>query len=265
MKQSPPTEVAWPRMVAKAAAAATIASTILPPRLKAAMPASEAAEWPDTTMARRPKTGARGCRVWNSALIAHLLWRRGWTSARVPKIELLYHRRRRQGRICDQTGETVKPVLFAVLSLLLLAAMPAAGATETTYEYKIEHPRYGDIGTYANVVRAVGDVYEIETELHVAVKVLGIVMHREDAKRTERWQGDRLVSFEGVTITNGDRLEISGQAQGDHFVVTTPAGKITAPASVHPSNPWGAKNPRRRCRDVHEERPRGQGRRQWRQ
>jgi hypothetical protein len=135
----------------------------------------------------------------------------------------------------------VRPVLFAVLSLLLLAAMPAAGATETTYEYKIEHPRYGDIGTYANVVRAVGDVYEIETELHVAVKVLGIVMHREDAKRTERWQGDRLVSFEGVTITNGDRLEISGQAQGDHFVVTTPAGKITAPASVHPSNPWGAK------------------------
>jgi hypothetical protein len=135
----------------------------------------------------------------------------------------------------------VKPVLPVVLSALLLGVMPAAGAAETTFEYKIEHPRYGDIGTYANVVRSVGDAYEIQTELHVAVKVLGIVMHREDAKRTERWQGDRLVSFEGVTITNGDRLEIRGEAQGDNFVVTTPAGKITAPASVHPSNPWGAK------------------------
>src|SRR5271156_4594594 len=62
MKQSPPIEVAWPSTVASAAEAAIMASTRLPPRFRMARPAEVAAEWPDTTMARRPNTGARGSR-----------------------------------------------------------------------------------------------------------------------------------------------------------------------------------------------------------
>jgi hypothetical protein len=125
----------------------------------------------------------------------------------------------------------------AVLATAVLFA-PAAFASQTTYEYHIEHARYGEIGTYVNVVNELGDSAEVHTQLSVAVKILGIVMYREDATRTERWQGDRLVAFDSVTVTNGTKIEVHGEAKGDTFVVTTPSGTIEAPPQVHPLNPW---------------------------
>ena len=49
----------------------------------------------------------------------------------------------------------------------------------------------------------------------------------------ERWTGDRLMSFHGVTKTN-DRppVELNGAAQGDRFVVMSPFGEMDAPAGV---------------------------------
>lgn len=127
-----------------------------------------------------------------------------------------------------------------VAAAALLLPGPHARAAEIVYQYHIEHPTYGDIGTYSNVIKNLGDHEEINTELHVAVKVLGIVVHREDAKRSELWQGNRLVRFDSATETNGTTVTIHGEAKGDEFVVTTPTGTITAPARVHPSNPWDA-------------------------
>lgn len=115
---------------------------------------------------------------------------------------------------------------------------PGRDREQLAYHYKIEHARYGDIGTYVNVVTHSGNDTEVDSELHVAVKLLGIVMFREDAKRTEYWRNDRLIGFRGVTVTNGKKIEISGEAQGSNFVITNPQGRIVAPGNVHPSNPW---------------------------
>jgi len=133
---------------------------------------------------------------------------------------------------------SVKKLVPLLCVLMLCAGTAAASATDATYQYRILHPRYGDIGTYSNIVRQTGDTTEVSTQLNVAVKVLGIVMYREEATRTEHWQGNRLVAFEGVTVTNGARLEVRGEAKGDNFVVSTPSGNVTAPGKVHPSNPW---------------------------
>lgn len=127
-------------------------------------------------------------------------------------------------------------IAFCAASALLFW-MPAQAA-ETVYEYHIEHPRYGDIGTYRNTIDTDGDHATVKTELHVAVKVLGIVVHREDATRTEEWNGDRMVRFDGVTVTNGKELKLHGEATGNGFALTTPQGVTTVPADVHPSNPW---------------------------
>ena len=126
---------------------------------------------------------------------------------------------------------------LAVTGTLALCPLHARAAT-TVYEYHIEHPRYGHIGTYSNVVKDLGGETEIDTELHVAVKMLGIVMYREDATRVERWRDGRFVAFAGVTVTNGKRIELKGEAHGDEFVIATQDGTITVPARVHPSNPW---------------------------
>lgn len=115
---------------------------------------------------------------------------------------------------------------------------PTPLSEQAAYHYKVEHPRYGNIGTYINVIKHLGDDIQVESEIHVAVKVLGMVMFRQEGKREEYWHNDRLVSFRGVTITNGNRVEVSGEAQGNNFVVTSPSGTIVAPGNTHPSNPW---------------------------
>jgi hypothetical protein len=133
-------------------------------------------------------------------------------------------------------------------SLLLLAGLIAAlpadrGAAVPTAEvlrYTVKHAIYGDIGTYSNVVERSGDTTTVRTEAHFKVSMLGIVLHREDADRQERWRDGRLISFHSVTVTNGRKLEVSGEAEGDRFVIASPRGAVAAPADIHPGNPWSA-------------------------
>jgi len=119
-------------------------------------------------------------------------------------------------------------------------AAPTGNSTEQ-FSYRVHHSKYGDIGTYMNIVQTAGDVTTVRTTVHLLVKVLGIGMHREDAERTERWQSGRLMSFVGTTRKNGDTVELKGTASGNDFVITSPLGTVTAPATVQPANPWSAK------------------------
>ena len=120
------------------------------------------------------------------------------------------------------------------------AAYAADGARQLVYDVK--HSVFGDIGTYTNQIQTNGNDTTVTTTAHFRVTALGVNMHSEDAQRTEKWQGDRLVSFQGITKKNGDTTEISGAASGDTFVIKSPAGTVTAPASVHPANPISLKS-----------------------
>ena len=117
---------------------------------------------------------------------------------------------------------------------------PAAAETPAQFTYRVSHSAFGDIGTYTNTVEPTRDGITVQTRAHFEVKMLGVRMYREDADRTERWQGNRLVSFRGVTDKGDGPAEVKGEARGNNFVITSPQGTITAPASVHPANPWSA-------------------------
>ena len=106
--------------------------------------------------------------------------------------------------------------------------------------YTVHHSRYGTIGTYINTVEKNGDDTTVRTEAHIAVSLVGISFYRQDASREERWRGDRLVSFHGVTTVNGQTIELNGTAEGDRFVLMSPEGKIVAPADVRLANPWSS-------------------------
>jgi len=127
--------------------------------------------------------------------------------------------------------------LMMVLGALLLGA-PAAHSE--SLEYRVFHPTYGEIGTYTNVVDHHGDATDVHTTVNIRVRILGIVVYRQDAQRTEHWQGEKLLAFDGVTITNGDRLEVHGEQRDGGFVIQGPNGRVVAPGTVHPSNPWSA-------------------------
>ena len=121
-----------------------------------------------------------------------------------------------------------------------LAGGQALAEGSTQFVYRVNHSVFGDIGTYANTVEPSRDGITVKTRAHFEVKMLGVRMHREDAERTEHWQGNRLVSFHSVTDKGDGPMEVNGEARGNSFVITSPQGTITAPWSVHPANPWSS-------------------------
>jgi Domain of unknown function (DUF6134) len=134
--------------------------------------------------------------------------------------------------------------LAAPLSLVLLCGLgttsPAMSAQPLQLTYKVTHAMFGDIGTYTNTIEPTTDGTTVVTRAHFAVTALGIPLYREDARRVEQWQGNRLVAFHGTTTKGSGSIEVDGQAEGNRFVIDSPDGVVTAPASVHPANPWSA-------------------------
>ena len=135
--------------------------------------------------------------------------------------------------------------LSSVVALIVLAAamaMPAlpASAAPQKLVYQVQHPTYGSIGTLTNAIEKNGDQTTVTSDGSFRVSILGIVLYRQEFSRIEHWIGDRLMSFHGVTTVNGRATEVNGSAEGDHFVVTSPNGNATAPATVRIANPWSA-------------------------
>ena len=128
-------------------------------------------------------------------------------------------------------------LLIMLGSLTSAAGIPVA-AQEQTYSYNVVHSSYGNIGTFTESIDRSGGTTRIDTHVRIAVKILGIVAHRKQSDRTEIFQGHRLVSLTSATVTNGTRLDVRGEAKGDRFVVTSPAGVVEAPGDVAPSDPW---------------------------
>jgi hypothetical protein len=131
---------------------------------------------------------------------------------------------------------------LAIAGLFAILADDGAAVSAASHvlRYRVKHATYGDIGSYSNTVEQIGDTTTVLTEVHFKVSLLGIVLHRENSQRTERWRGDRLIYFRGITTKNGQPLELRGEARGDSFVIASPGGMVTAPADVHPANPWSA-------------------------
>jgi Domain of unknown function (DUF6134) len=131
-------------------------------------------------------------------------------------------------------------LISLLLSSTLIEPAPALSASPERMVYRVQHPRYGNIGTYSNAVEKSGNTTTVTTEAHILVSVLGVVLYRQDIARQERWNADRLVAFHGVTTVNGKSIELTGSADGDRFVLMSPDGAIVAPASVRIANPWSA-------------------------
>lgn len=135
------------------------------------------------------------------------------------------------------------PAIWCVAVVGLFAGL-APGSHATTpmqLTYRVTHSTFGNIGTYVNTIEpGAGGATTVQTRAHFEVKMLGVTLHREDAQRTERWQGNRLISFSGVTNKGSGSTVLKGEARGNSFVISSPAGTVTAPATVHPANPWSA-------------------------
>src|ERR1700739_3512797 len=101
-----------------------------------------------------------------------------------------------------QLASATRALTLAVMVGVLVAGPAtsiAVAETPAEFIYKVSHSTFGDIGTYSNTVEPSRNGTTVETRAHFEVSMLGVRMYREDAARTERWQGNRLVAFHSVT------------------------------------------------------------------
>jgi hypothetical protein len=129
--------------------------------------------------------------------------------------------------------------VLGVCAVFSALAPLRAEAANQVLTYNVEHPKYGNIGTYTNTVSQTGTNANVKTELHIAVKMIGIPLFHQDASRDEQWQSQRLVGFTSQTDDNGTNIKVTGKADGTNFAINSSTnGNLTAPQQVHPSNPW---------------------------
>jgi hypothetical protein len=137
------------------------------------------------------------------------------------------------------------PARFHFLAVGLASAIVtgtvSANAAEDTPRkmvYRVQHPKYGDVGTYTNTIEKAAGNTTVTTQGRVKISIFGVVAYRQEFVCIERWIGSRLVNFHGVTTKNGRRTEVNGAATGSEFTLTTPAGTVSVPDNVKLANPW---------------------------
>jgi hypothetical protein len=144
----------------------------------------------------------------------------------------------------NNTAARAAAVLLIAAGILVLSGgMPGAAVSAAPLQlfYRLSHSVIGDLGSYSCTVAPLADGgSEVRSSEHIDVRMLGIPVYRMDAADIEHWHGDRLLSFHGVTEKAGGRVEISGEARGNRFVITSPQGTLTTAANLHPAQPCAA-------------------------
>lgn len=126
---------------------------------------------------------------------------------------------------------------LVVCLLLVLASGSALAAEAGSYHYRIRHAVFGEIGEHEVAVQREGERVVVEQWAHLAVELLGVTAHERTSRYREVWQGARLIAFEGLTVDNGERFEVTAQATDDGLVIEGAAGRVVAPAATVPSQP----------------------------
>ncbi len=147
--------------------------------------------------------------------------------------------RSRQAKSARRTGARAA-AFAALLVAALFACGPAFAAAQKELLYHVKHAIFGDIGTYSNTIEKSAGVTTVLTQAQFRVRILGIPLRSENGRHIEKWVKNRLVYFHGVTDKGGKPFEVTGKAKGNSFIIHSALGKIVAPASVHPANPWSS-------------------------
>ncbi len=126
---------------------------------------------------------------------------------------------------------------FAIAASAVVATAKAEGQPGV-FVYEIQHPEYGTVGTFTNVIKRRAGTTVVNSHTRIEVKMGPVTLFRQDADRMEVWCGGRLKYYDSLTNTNGDDAEVRGWANGGSFVVEGRDARVEAPADVYPTNPW---------------------------
>ena len=88
-------------------------------------------------------------------------------------------------------------------------ALPTPGPPLGRYRYTVL--RQGSpIGRHVRTLRQDGETLAVETDVELAVKLLGIPVYSYRHRSVERWRGDTLVALDSRTDKNGEAKRLQG-------------------------------------------------------
>lgn len=133
--------------------------------------------------------------------------------------------------------------IVAVVLAVLAAGPAAAEVPSGKYVYKVNHSKYGAIGTHTITLGGTAQERIANVALKLEVKILFVTAHRETAQRSEIWKGAQMVGYSSTTTENKDNYTVSAKAAGGKLAVTVSSSKggarsFEAPLGTFPTNPW---------------------------
>lgn len=133
-------------------------------------------------------------------------------------------------------------LMLLIMSLALASPQSAeASPTATTSQvYRVTHSLFGDVGTFTQSITHDGDRIVVDSHLDVQVTVLfsKIVLHEVRSTVREIWSAGRLLTYDSVTLEDGEITEIHGRAEDDAFTTSGPSGEARLPADISSMTRW---------------------------
>lgn len=120
---------------------------------------------------------------------------------------------------------------------------------ELRYEFRVEGDR---VGIGEGRIRKIGPArWQVDIAYEIDVDVLGVDLYDLDLEARETYRGARLVALESDSTEDGERHEISGEADGDVFRYTHNGAAAEVAADIVPSTQLWRKRLLERTRVLH--------------
>lgn len=125
--------------------------------------------------------------------------------------------------------KTLGPLLIGLFALSLISPAPAAEIDSWDFTVYLNDKK---IGKHRFEVTDVDGVTRVQSEASFKYTILLIPAFRYEHRNAEQWTGNCLMRFEAQTDSNGDRIEVSGERQGEAFTVQNGDAPVQLPECV---------------------------------
>ncbi len=124
-----------------------------------------------------------------------------------------------------------RTVLAGLGASLVTGPAPALADAPATRVFRILR-NGSDIGRHALTARAIPGGFEIEIDIEIVVRILGIAAYRYELTNREVWERGRLQRLDSRANDDGDRHRLAIRRTGDTLEIDGSAASGTAPGDA---------------------------------
>lgn len=128
----------------------------------------------------------------------------------------------------------------AILAVLFMSLGAAAARAEAPLNFTVTR-KGDDIGTQSITFEKSGDVLNVTTTTHIAVKVLFVTAYKFTFDGTESWKEGKLVALSARTNDNGEKHAVTVHQEKGKLILDADGKTQDIPADTMPTSWWNTK------------------------